>query len=247
MILYPTIELQNGRCVSLHRGRLDEPQVWHVNPVEKAAEFAAAGAPWIHVTDFDAIDGDDRNRALIDEIILKAGAPVQLGGGFRSMLAIADGVERGAGRIVVGTLALLQPDIVKQAAKTFPDQIVLAVDVFRGRVLSDGWRETSAFAPEDFLRTFEDDPLAAILVTDVDADLDEAEDSLALITRLAGLCNAPVIASGLARSLDGISRLKYVPHVSGAIIGRALFDRSVNLDEALAIAAEPAGSTAKFI
>jgi phosphoribosylformimino-5-aminoimidazole carboxamide ribotide isomerase len=247
MILYPTIELQNGRCVSLFRGRMEEPQIWHVNPVEKAVEFAAAGAQWIHVTDFDAIDGDDRNRGLIDEIILKAGAPIQLGGGFRSLQGIAEGIERGAGRIVVGTLALLQPDIVKQAAKAYPDQIVLAVDVFQGRVLSDGWRETSAFEPEDFLRTFENDPLAAILVTDVDADLGEAEDSLALITHLAGLCNAPVIASGLARSLDGISRLKYVPHVSGAIIGRALFDRSVDLAEALAIAEEPAGSPAAFI
>jgi phosphoribosylformimino-5-aminoimidazole carboxamide ribotide isomerase len=247
MILYPTIELQNGRCVSLFRGRFEEPQIWHVDPVQKAIEFAKAGASWIHITDFDAIAGDDRNRALIDEIIVKAGAPVQLGGGFRSMAGIEDAVERGVGRVVLGTLALFQPEIVKQAAQAFPDQIVLAVDVYKGYVMSDGWRETSAYTPEDFLRQFENDPLAAILVTDIDANLDEAEDSVALVTHLADIARAPVIASGMARTLDGISRLKYVPKVAGAIIGRALFDKSVDLEEALAIAEEPAGRAAEMI
>lgn len=247
MIIYPTIELQKGRCVSLFRGRLEEPQIWHVDPIEKAVEFAHAGAEWIHITDFDAIAGQDPNREVVDEIIRKSGAPVQLGGGFRSLQAIEAGIRRGAGRIVLGTIALLQPDLVKQSAKLFPDQIVLAIDVYQGRVMSDGWRQTSSFEPEEFLGTFENDPLAAIIVTDIDADLEETEDSLALITRLAALANAPVIAGGLARSLDDISRLKYVPFVSGAIIGRALFDRSVDLKAALDLAAEPAGSTPKFL
>ena len=247
MILYPTIELQNGRCVSLFRGRLEEPQIWHVDPVEKAKAFASAGAEWLHVTDFDAISGEDRNRDLIDEIIRKAGLPVQLGGGFRTLQGIEEGLERGAGRIVVGTLALLQPDLVKQAAKLYPDQIALAIDVYQGRVMSDGWRQASAFTAEEFLTMFERDPLAAIIVTDIDADLDESEDALALTTLLAAKATAPVIARGAARSLDDISRLKYVPHVSGAIIGRALFDRSVDLAEALALASEPTGLTPEFI
>ena len=248
MILYPTIELLDGRCVSLVRGRLDEPQVWHVDPVEKAVSFAAAGAEWLHVTDFDGIRGDDRNRDLIDRIIHRAGAPVQLGGGFRSLHGIAEGIERGAGRIVLGTLAVLQPDLVKEAAKLFPDQIVLAVDVYRGKVMSQGWEAASVFTPEAFIRTFESDPLAAIVVTDIDADLDEAEDSMALVTRLAGLAKAPVIASGMAHSLDDISRLKYlVPHVSGALVGRALFNRSVDLGEALALAGARTERTAEFI
>ncbi len=247
MILYPTIELQNGRCVSLFRGRMEEPQIWHVDPVKKAREFVDAGAQWIHVTDFDAITGDNRNSDLIDEIIKVAGVPVQLGGGFRTLQSIEEGVDRGAGRIVVGTVALLQPDLVKQAADAFPDQIVLAVDVYQGRVMSDGWRQTSAYDPEEFLQVFQGTPLSAIIVTDIDADLAEAEDSLALTTRLAGLVKTPVIARGLARSLDDVSRLKYVPHVAGAIIGRALFDRSVDLQKALAIASEPVGKKASFV
>jgi len=247
MILYPTIELQNGRCVSLFRGRMEEPQIWHVNPVEKAIEYAAAGAQWLHVTDFDAIDGTGENTEIIDEIIRRAGAPVQLGGGFRTLQGIAEGIDRGAGRIVIGTQAVWQPDLVKQAAKAHPDQIVLAVDVYQGRVMSHGWREPSVFDPEDFIGTFETDPLAAIIVTDIDADIDEAEGSLALVTRLASLSRSPVIARGLARSLDGLSQLKYVPGIAGAIMGRALFDRSVDIDEALALCAAPVEPTAEFL
>lgn len=247
MILYPTIELQNGRCVSLFRGRMEEPQIWHVDPLNKVREFVDAGAEWIHITDFDAIVGDDRNQGLIDEMIKVAGIPIQLGGGFRTMQSIEEGVDRGLGRIVVGTVALLQPDLVKQSAHAFPDQIALAVDVYKGRIMSDGWRETSTYTPEEFLQTFEGTPLSAIIVTDIDATLSEAEDSLALITHLAGLVKTPVIARGLARSLDDVSRLKYVPHISGAIIGRALFDRSVELEEALAIALEPFGTKAEFV
>lgn len=247
MILYPTIELLDGRCVSLYRGNLDEPQIWHVDPLERAKSFAEAGAEWIHITDFDGIGGGDRNNALLREIIIQCGTSVQLGGGFRSLQMISDWIEAGAGRIVVGTLAVLAPDIVKEAAKHFPDQIVLAIDVYKGKVVSHGWRETSTFDPEDFLRVYETDPLAAVIITDIDADLDEAEDSLALVTRMAAIAKAPVIASGLSRSLDDLARLKYVPHVSGAIIGRALFNRTVDLEEALAMCVEPVQKTAEFL
>jgi len=247
MMIYPTIELLNGRCVSLFRGRLDEPQIWHVDPVEKARSFAEAGAEWIHVTDFDGIAGGSVNRDLLIEIIRSAGVPVQLGGGFRSLETIADWVDLGAGRIVVTTLAITNPDLVKQAAKRFPDQIVLAVDVFQGSLMTEGWRSTSAITPEDFIAAFDEDPLAAVIVTDIDADVQDSDGSLALVTRLADCARAPVIARGLSRSLDDIARLKYVPHVSGAIIGRALFDRSIALEDALAVAAARPGPTAEFI
>lgn len=247
MILYPTIELQNGRCVSLHRGRLEEPQIWHVDPVKKAHEFAEAGAEWIHITDFDAIAGDGSNRDVIDEIIRTVGIPVQLGGGFRTMHAIEEGANRGAGRIVLGTVALLQPDLVRRAAKAFPDQIALAIDVWQGKVVSDGWRQLSSFDPEAFLNTFLNDPLSAVIVTDIDAKLGEAEDSLALATRLASISRAPLISRGIARSLDDLARLKYVPYISGAIISRALFNKSVDLGEAIALAKEPIGEKAAFI
>ncbi len=247
MIISPCIELQNGRCVSLHRGRLDEPHIWHVDPVETARNFVKAGAEWIHVTDFDAIAGDQRNTDIIQDIIRHSGASIQLGGGFRTLQRMTEWIERGASRIVISTLAVIAPDIAKQAAKTYPDQIVIAVDVFKGKIMSDGWRKPSAITPEDFIRTFEKDPLAAIIVTDIDADLEEADDSLALVTQLASIATAPVLARGQSRTLDELSRLKYVPHVAGAIIGRSLFDHSIDLNSAMELANQPSEEIAPFV
>lgn len=247
MMIYPAIEIQNGRCVSLHRGRLDEPHVWHVDPVARARAYAETGADWIHVTDFDGVTGENGNRALLIEMIRRAGAPIQLGGGFRSFESIAEWIDLGAGRIVVSTLAATSPDVVKRAARRFPDQIVLAVDVFQGALMTEGWRSQSAIRPQDFIAAFNDDPLAAVIVTDIDADIEHGDGSLALVTQLAGASAAPVIARGLSRSLDDISRLKYVPHIAGAFIGRALFDKSIDLAEALAVAAAVPGPTAEFV
>ena len=247
MILYPMIELLDGRCVSLFRGRTDEPHIWHVDPVAKAKSFAKAGAEWLHITDFDAMSGDERNTDLIREIIQTAGIQVQLGGGFRSLERISEWIDHGGGRIVVGTLALHQPDVVKEAAKLFPDQIVLAVDVFEGLVVSDSSRQKSAFTPSVFLKAFENDPLAAIIITDIDADLGDAEDSVALITALACEAKTEIFARGLSRSLDDLSRLKYVPSVSGALIGRALFDGSIELKTALDVAKPELETRAQLI
>lgn len=130
MIIYPTLELRNGKCVSLTRGRLEEPVIWHVDPVETAKSFAAAGASWMHLTDIDALAGDGDNSSLIEEVIRSAGIPVQLGGGFRSRDGVAKCIDKGAGRIVVGTMAAYDPDTLRELAKFYPDQIVLAVDIF---------------------------------------------------------------------------------------------------------------------
>ena len=169
MMIYPTIELQNGRCVSLHRGRIDEPQIWHVDPVAKAKSFAADGAEWMHITDLDWVVGGDGSAEIVEDIIRQAGIPVQVGGGFRSLDAIENWIDKGAGRIVVSSLAAQNPDVVKQAAKRFPDQIVVAVDVFQGQLMTNGWRDTAAITPADFMSAFDDDPLAAFIVTDIDA------------------------------------------------------------------------------
>ena len=247
MILYPMIELLDGRCVSLFRGRTDEPHIWHLDPVATAKSFAESGADWLQITDFDAMSGDERNADLIREIIRTVGIPVQLGGGFRSLERIAEWIDHGVGRIIVGTLALHQPDLVKEAAKLFPDQIVLAVDVFEGRVVSDGWRQKSVFTPSAFLKVFDNDPFAAIIITDIDADIGDAEDSIALIAQLAGEARTQVFARGMSRTLDDLSRLKYVPSISGALIGRALFDGSIDLEAALEVVKPEVEERAHFI
>jgi len=247
MMIYPTIELQNGHCVSLNRGRLDDPMIWHVDPVAKARSFAEDGAEWLHLTNFDWIANSEESTGIVQDIILHAGIPVQLGGSFRSVEAIAQWIDNGAGRIVVSSLAVHNPALVKQAAKRFPDQIVVAVDVYNGGLMSDGWQSTAAITPADFITAFNEDPLAAIIITDIDNDIEDSDGSLGMITQLADGARAPVIARGLSRSLDDIARLKYVPRISGAIIGRALFDKSIDLCDALAVAGTRPGPTARFI
>ena len=246
MLIYPTLELQNGRCVTLTRGVLDNPMIWHVDPVETACGFAAAGASWMHLTDFDAVEGRDDNAALIEEIIRAVGIPVQLGGGFRSRDRIERWIDKGAGRIVIGTQAAWDPNMVRELAKRYPDQIVLAVDIWQGQVMTEGWRAASAIAPEDFIRAFNDAPLAAVIITDIDNDIEESEASLSLIAGLAEIASAPVIARGTVRSVDDVSRLQYIPNISGAIISRALFQKKVDLAEAIAVAQPGPEPVAEF-
>lgn len=247
MILFPTIELQNQRCVSLKRGRLEESSIWHVDPVQKAREFAEAGAEWMHVTDFNAIEGDQQNEALVERIIRAAGIPVQLAGGFRTVDRVERWIDKGAARIVMGTAAVKTPDMVNQLANLHPDQVVLAMDVWNGHVLTDGWREESMFTPNAFLDAYQNTPLAGVIYTDVHADVGDADASLSALAQIAEYSRIPIIASGLVRTADDLSRLKYAGHCHGTIIGRALFEKSISLAEALEIARPDAVKTAEFI
>ena len=246
MDFYPILELQGGKPVSLARGRLSQPSIWNIDPVKKAKDFAREGASYLHVTDLDAVAGDGDNAAIIEEIILTSGLEVQVGGGIRTFENMDYWLDRGAARVVLGTVAVLQPELVHQAARRHPDQVVLAVDVYKGRVLSHGWSTTSTFDPASFLTHFAHDPLAAVMVADIDADLREAENSLALVSRLGGIVMSRMIARGMSNSYDDLARLKYVPHVDGAAAGQALFDRSLDLRDALALCSEPAEKLAAF-
>ena len=236
MIIYPTLELHNGKCVSLTRGRLEDPVLWHVDPLDMAKGFAAAGAEWMHVTDINALAGDGNNNELLEDIIRSAGIPVQLGGGFRSREVVERWIEKGAGRIVIGTMAAYEPDLVRELAKWHPDQIVLSVDIYQGSVMTEGWRTKSAFDPATFVRAFNDVPLAGLIVTDIDADIEDADGSVGVISGLAAETRHPVIARGTVRKVDDVSLLRYVPNIAGAIIGRALFSKDIDLSEALSVA-----------
>jgi len=246
MILYPTLEILNGKCVSLTRGRLDEPVIWHVDPVETARGFAQAGAEWMHLTDMNGLRGEGSDTTLIEEIIRAVGIPVQLGGGFRSREAVSRWIDKGAGRIVLGTMAIQDPEGVKELAKYHPDQIVVAVDVFQGQLMSDGWRSASAFGADDFVRAFEGVPLAGMIVTDIDADIEDGDGSLGVISGLAAQTRQNVMARGTVRSVDDVARLRYIPNIAGALIGRALLSKDVDLSEALAVARPAPEPTAEF-
>jgi phosphoribosylformimino-5-aminoimidazole carboxamide ribotide isomerase len=246
MIIYPTLELYNGKVVSLTRGRLEEPVIWHVDPIETVRNFAADGASWVHVTDINALAGDGDNNELLEKIIRAAGIPVQLGGGFRSRDGVHRWIDKGAGRIVIGTMAAHDPDLVKELAKYHPDQIVLAVDIYDGSVMTEGWRTRSAFVPETYVAAFEEAPLAGIIVTDIDADIEDTDASLAVISGLAKETRHNVIARGTVRRADDVARLKYIPNIAGTLIGRALLSKDVDLKRALEIAAAEGEPIAEF-
>lgn len=247
MIIYPDIELQKGRCVNLIRSRMNVPVVYDVEPVEAARDFSSQGAEWLHVVDLDAVFNDGDNAAIIKEIIRVAGCPVQVGGAIRSIDRVREWIGAGAGRVVIATAAVKDPHFVEAAATTYPNQVVVSVDARGGRVVVEGWRETTVFTPIEFARQFDDMSLAAIIYTDIDRDEDAPESSMAHTTELAARVQTPVIASGVIKTLDDISTLKFLPNISGAITSRALFGGAFRLSEAIAIAAAPVGPTAPFI
>ncbi len=242
MIIYPTIELQNGQCVSLNKGRLEDPVLWHIDPIERACGFAAAGAQWMHVTDLDAVGGNDCNVELVEKIVRSAGIPVQLGGGLGTRKRVEEWFDKGVARVVIGTAAARDPNLLHELAKFYPDQIVLSVDVWQGQVMTDGWRAPSAFTPETYVTAFDSAPLAGIIVTDID----EQEAQLGVISGLAVKTRHPVIARGTIRNVDDIARLKYIPNIAGTLIGNALLTRDVDLGEALAMAQPQPEQVAEF-
>jgi phosphoribosylformimino-5-aminoimidazole carboxamide ribotide isomerase len=247
MIIYPDIELQKGRCVNLMRGRKDTPVIYDVDPVEAALDFRSQGAEWLHVVDLDAVFNDGDNAAVIREIIRKSGCLVQVAGAIRSMAKVQQWISAGASRVVIATAAVKAPHFVKEAATAYPGRIVVSVDAREGKVVVEGWRETTVFTPIEFARQFSDVSLGALIYTDIDRDEDAPESSMAHTTELAASIQTPVIASGVVKTLDDISTLKFLPNISGAITSRALFGGTFKLSEAIAIASAPVGPTAPFI
>lgn len=245
MQIIPTLELLNGRPVTLQSGKFDEPMMWHVDPVETALGFVEAGAELLRVTDFDAMNGSDTNRDLIVEIIRKVGVPVQVAGGMRSREQAEAWIDLGAGQVVIGTLAARVPDEVKALADAFPNVVVLSLDVRDGKLLTHGWTSESALDPAGFLASFATVPLHSVIVTDIDAD-DAVDKQLGVISALAGETRHSVAASGLVDSLDDLSRLKYVPNIWGAVVGRALMRKAFTLEEALEVARPGFEATASF-
>jgi len=247
MIIYPDIELQKGRCVNLQRGRSHAPIVYDVDPVTAARGFAEQGAEWLHVVDLDAVFNEGDNAATIREIIDTAGCRVQVGGAVRSMHRVNEWIEAGAERVVIATAAVKYPHLVREAATAYPGQIVVSIDARGGKVVIEGWREATIFTPLEFARQFDDLSLAAVIFTDIDRDEDAPESSMSHTTQLAARIRTPVIASGVVKSLEDISVLKFLENISGVITSRALFGGAFTLAEAIAIANEPAPETAAFL
>lgn len=241
MILYPAIDLKGGQCVRLIQGRMDSSIAFNADPAGQARAFVDSGYRWLHVVDLDgAIAGERRNSAAIEAIIAATHAPVQVGGGVRDMAAVEYWLSRGARRVIIGTAAVRNPDFVRVAAKAFPGQIVIGIDARGGRVAVEGWTEATDISALDLARRQEDEGAAALIVTDIDRDGIKVGINLALTQAVAGVVTIPVIASGGFRGVEDIREAVHAPgpRIAGMIMGRALYDGSVDPVEALAAASE---------
>jgi len=237
VILFPAIDLKDGRCVRLVRGEMSAATVFNDDPPAQARSFAAAGARWLHVVDLDgAFAGAARNQSAVDAILAATDMRVQLGGGIRSAEAIAFWLIRGAARVVLGTVALTDPTLVRQACRDWPGRILLALDARHGKVAVEGWARTSEVSALDLALAFEDAGAAAIVHTDIERDGVLGGANVAATADLARRLKTPVIASGGIAALADIAVLKACGCVAGAILGRALYDGRIDLAAALALA-----------
>jgi len=236
MNLYPAIDIKNGACVRLLYGDFDAVTTYNDDPGEQAQQFVSAGCRWIHVVDLDgAVEGNSVNRAAVTSI-LKAGVPVQLGGGIRDMAGVEAWINAGVTRVILGTAALKNPQLVKDAAKAFPGQIAVGADARGGMIAAEGWIETTDIPVLDLVRRFEDSGVAAVIFTDIGRDGALTGVNLEATAALAKATSLPVIASGGVASIDDITALaKDDSGIDGVITGRALYDGRLDLSEALSV------------
>jgi phosphoribosylformimino-5-aminoimidazole carboxamide ribotide isomerase len=238
MILFPAIDLKQGKCVRLWKGRMDKATVFNESPADQARAFAGQGCEWLHLVDLDgAFAGRPVNAAAVEAILAAVGVPVQLGGGIRDLATVALWLEKGVARVILGTVALRDPALVKEAARAFPGRIVVGVDAAHGRVAVEGWADVSETSAADLARRFEDCGVAAIVYTDIERDGTLTGLNVAATAELARAIRIPVIASGGVSSIEDLKALKKVEDtgIEGVIAGRALYDGRLDLAEALAV------------
>lgn len=237
MILYPAIDLKDGACVRLKRGAMEEATVFNADPEAQARLFADAGFEWLHCVDLNgAFAGRSENEAAIKAIRAAISLPIQLGGGIRDRAAIEGWLEAGITRVILGTFALRDPELVKDAAKAHPGGIVVGIDARDGMVAVEGWAEVSAMPALDLARRFEDAGVAAIVFTDIARDGMMQGVNVEATATLANAVRIPVIASGGVSSLNDIKALSATKTIAGAVIGRALYEGAFEVLDALAAA-----------
>jgi phosphoribosylformimino-5-aminoimidazole carboxamide ribotide isomerase len=239
MILYPAIDLKDGRAVRLVRGEMESAQVFNEDPAAQARAFVEAGCRWLHLVDLNgAFAGAPVNGAAVEAILDACpGVPVQLGGGIRDMATIEAWLARGVARVILGTVAVEDPGLVRAAARGFAGRIAVGIDAREGYVATRGWATETAVEATELARRFEDAGVAAIIHTDIARDGAMAGPNVTATAALAGAVSLPVIASGGVSSLADLIALRDTGVIAGAISGRALYDGAIDLAQALRLLA----------
>jgi phosphoribosylformimino-5-aminoimidazole carboxamide ribotide isomerase len=237
MQIIPAIDLKGGKVVRLEQGRMDRDKTYSDDPGAVARGFAAAGAELIHVVDLDgAVLGRPANRAVIHDLARAAGAPIELGGGIRDLDTIADYLEHGIRRVILGTAAHRDPALVEQACARFPGRIVIGIDAREGKVAIRGWNEDTAMTAVELARRYQGLAVAAIVYTDIARDGMRTGPNVEATVAIARAVKLPVIASGGIKTIEHLRALLPFPEIVGVITGRALYEGDLNLAEAIALA-----------
>ena len=237
MEIWPAIDLRGGKCVRLQQGDYQRETVFGEDPAAMARHWVAEGAEHLHLVDLDgARSGQVENLASIRAIVAAAGIPCELGGGIRSEAIIRQLLDLGLARLVIGTLAIRQPDWFRQMCRQFPGRLVLGIDARHGRVATAGWLETSDVAATELARQFAGEPIAAVIYTDIATDGMLAGPNVPALVEMQAAVDLPVIASGGVSREEDVACLAAVP-MTGCIIGRALYEGTLTLSRALAAAA----------
>ena len=248
MILFPAIDLKEGRCVRLVQGDMDQATVFNDDPADQALSFEKQGFSWLHLVDLDgAFAGQPMNAQAVEAILASTTLPVQLGGGIRTMKTVEGWISRGVKRVIIGTAAVRDPTFVRAAAAAFPGQVAVGIDARDGRVAVDGWAQISEMSAVELGKRFEDAGVCAIIYTDIARDGILKGLNIEMTLELAHHLSIPVIASGGLASLADIEQL-LTPQcavLEGAITGRALYDGRLDPKEALALIAAHQGATAR--
>lgn len=239
--LYPAIDLKDGACVRLRQGEMASATVFNTDPASQARDFAAAGFDWLHLVDLNgAFAGRPVNRPAVRAILAATALPVQLGGGIRDEATAEAWLAAGVARVILGTLAVKQPDLVRRLAARHPGRIAVGIDAREGLVAVAGWAEQTALPALELARRFADAGVAAIILTDIGRDGLLGGVNLAATLALAEAVGIPVIASGGVAGLADLRALKATGRIAGAILGRALYDGRIEAAAALALAREAA-------
>lgn len=234
MILYPAIDLKDGACVRLLRGEMDAATVFGTEPAKQARAFQDAGAQWLHLVDLNgAFAGRPVNADAVSAILEAVDIPVQLGGGIRDMETIAQWLDRGVSRVILGTVAVEDPQLVRDAAAAYPGQIAVGIDARGGRVATRGWATETDVMATDLARSFQDAGVTAIIYTDIDRDGAMGGPNVQATADLARAVDIPVIASGGVSRMEDLIQLRDTGVIAGAISGRALYDGALDLGAAL--------------
>ncbi len=237
MILYPAIDLKDGQCVRLLKGEMSQATVFNDDPAAQALAFAQQGAEWLHLVDLNgAFAGKPVNAEAVERILGGVKIPCQLGGGIRDMATIERWLSAGLSRVILGTIAVEDPDLVRESARAFPGQVAVGVDARNGRVATKGWAEETNIDVTELARQFEDAGVAALIYTDINRDGAMLGPNVRATATLANAVQIPVIASGGVSSLQDLIALRECgAPLDGAISGRALYDGKLDLAEAIAM------------